>query len=178
MPLPPDGTTGEVVVPPDEPVDGTTPTTLAPPIPPAENDTWRQEVASEQQEAGAVGTPERAEYLALLDGVARKDCARIVPQLNAFAAKYKDSSLADNALYWAGRCHSATRDQNQAISKFHEVVTRYPKGDKAPAALYAQGALFVQMGNTPDARIVFSKLIRDYPSSAEAARARQTLSQL
>jgi len=58
------------------------------------------------------------------------------------------------------------------------VGTRYPKGDRAPAALWAQGNLFLQMGNSPDARIVLGKLIRDYPSSDEAARARQKLSDL
>jgi TolA-binding protein len=57
-------------------------------------------------------------------------------------------------------------------------VQRYPKGDKAPAALYAQGSLFIDLGDSPDARLAFSKLIRDYPASEEAARARQKLSEL
>ena len=51
------------------------------------------------------------------------------------------------------------------------MVTKYPKGDKAAAALWAQGNLFVDMGDSPDARLAFSKLIREYPSSEEAARA-------
>jgi hypothetical protein len=34
------------------------------------------------------------------------------------------------------------------------------------------------MGDSPDARLAFSKLIREYPSSEEAARARQKLSEL
>jgi len=57
-------------------------------------------------------------------------------------------------------------------------VTKYPKGEKAPAALWAQGNLFVEMGDSPDARLAFSKLIREYPSSEEAAHARQKLSEL
>ena len=36
----------------------------------------------------------------------------------------------------------------------------------------------VGMGDSPDARLAFAKLIRDYPSSEEAARARQKLSEL
>jgi TolA-binding protein len=58
------------------------------------------------------------------------------------------------------------------------VVTRYPKSDKAPAALWQQGLLFVRMGNTPDARLALSKLIKDYPASFEASRARQKLVEL
>ena len=49
---------------------------------------------------------------------------------------------------------------------------------KAAAALWAQGNLFVDMGDSPDARLAFSKLIREYPSSEEAARARQKLTEL
>src|SRR2546427_299794 len=83
------------------------------------------------------------------------DCARTVPQLNSFAANHKDSPLADNALYWAARCYALKGDQNQAVSKFYDVVTRYPKGDKAPAALLAQGNVFVDLGDSPDARLAF-----------------------
>lgn len=157
-----------------------------PPAPPAappavaaaEDDPWRRDVAREQAAAGAVNIPERADYLARLDGVARGDCAKEIGLLNSFAASHKDSPLADNALYWAGRCYAQRGKQEDAVSKFYEVVTHYPKGDKAAAALWAQGNLFVAMGNDPDARIVFSKLTRDYPASEEAARARQKLSEL
>jgi tol-pal system protein YbgF len=150
---------------------------VTPPAP-AEEDGWRRDVTREQAAAGSVNVPERAEYLALLDGLARKDCARSIAQLNGFAASHRESPLADNALFWAARCYEQRGDQNQAISKFYDVVTRYPKGDKAPAALWAQGSLFVALGDSPDARLAFSKLIRDYPASEEAARARQKLAEL
>jgi tol-pal system protein YbgF len=152
---------------------------VTPPAPPPPADEpWRRDVGREQGAAGAVNVPERAEYLAILDGLARKECAKSVPALNSFAGKYKESPLADNALYWVARCHEQNRDQNQAISKYYEVVTRFPKSDKAAAALWAQGNLFLQMGNTPDARIVLGKLIRDHPASEEAALARQRLGEL
>jgi tol-pal system protein YbgF len=156
----------------------TTPPTTLPAAPAAEDDEWRRDVAREQAAAGAVNVPERSEYLGQLDALARKDCARAVPALNSFASGHKDSVLADNALYWVARCYALKGDQNQAISKFYDVVTRYPKGDKAPAALWAQGSLFIAIGDTPDARLALSKLIRDYPSSEETARARQKLNEL
>jgi tol-pal system protein YbgF len=149
-----------------------------PPAPTAVDDPWRRDVAREQAEAGTVNVPERGAYLQLLDGLAKKDCSRSVPQLNSFASANRESPLADDALYWAARCYAVSGDQNQAISKFYDVVTRYPKSNKAPAALLAQGNLFVSMGDTPDARLALSKLIRDYPNSEEAAQARQKLTQL
>ncbi len=154
------------------------PAPVTPPAAAPDDDPWRKEVTREQNAAGAINVPERADYLALLDGVARGDCAKQIPLLNSFASTRKDSPLADNALYWAGRCYEQRGKQEDAVSKFYELVTRYPKGDKAPAALWAQGTLFVAMGNTPDARIVFSKVTRDYPASEEAARARQKLTEL
>ena len=184
-PLPPD--TGELppvddegAVPPAAPPVAAKPTPAPVPVPPAPpaEDPWRRDVAREQAEAGTVNVPERGAYLQLLDGLAKKDCSRSVPQLNSFASANRESPLADNALYWAARCYAVSGDQNQAISKFYDVVTRYPKGTKAPAALLAQGDLFVSMGDTPDARLALSKLIRDYPNSEEAALARQKLTQL
>jgi tol-pal system protein YbgF len=174
------GTVTPPTPPPPPPTLATTPTTIptAARPPAVEEDPWRREIAREQAAAGAVNVPERAEYLGILDVLARQDCARAVPQLNTFATNHKDSSLSDNALYWAARCYALRGDQNQAVSKFYDVVTRYPKGDKAPAALLAQGSLFVDMGDSPDARLAFSKLIRDYPSSEEASRARQKLTEL
>jgi TolA-binding protein len=158
------------------------PTTTLPPappkVPPEDDDEWRREVAREQAAVGSMNIPERAEYLAMLDGLARKDCGKAVGQLNGFAAARKESALADNALYWVARCYALKGDQNQAITKFYDVVMRYPKGDKAPAALWVQGNLFIDIGDTPDARLAFSRLIRDYPSTDEAARARQKLSTL
>jgi tol-pal system protein YbgF len=142
------------------------------------DETFRQDVSEAQAAAATEDVPERGEYTAALDLVAAGQCPRAIQALNGFAAKHKESPLADDALYWAARCHAARRDQNQAISKFYEVVTRYPKGNKAAAALWAQGNLFIDIGNTPDARIVLGKLIREHPGSEEAARAREKLNEL
>src|SRR5438132_5630584 len=114
----------------------------------------------------------------MADVLGRKDCARAGPQLNSLATNDGDAPRADNALYWAARCYVVNGKQNEAISKSYDVTLKYPKGDRAAAALWAQGNLFLEMGDTPDARINFSKLIRDYPSSDEAARARQKLMEL
>jgi TolA-binding protein len=157
----------------------TPPPTLPPPPPsPAVDDEWRREVAQDQAVAGTVDVPERADYLTALQGLSHGDCAKATPELNAITSKSKGSPLADNALYWEARCHAIRGEQNQAVTTYYDVVTRYPKGDKAPAALWQQGKLFLRMGDSPDARLAFSKLIKDYPASAEASLARQKLAEL
>ena len=171
-----------VVIPGDTSVSSTTTTTTSTtsttrPAPIAD-DEWSREVAQEQAAVGTMAVPEKDEYLGIMGSVAKRDCAKAVPQLNSFAAQKKGSPLAGSALYWTARCYQLKGDQNQAVSKYYDVVTRYPKSDKAAAALYQQGLLFLQMGDTPDARLAFGKLIREHPGSAEAARARQKLSEI
>jgi tol-pal system protein YbgF len=156
--------------------------TAPPPPPPAAtapaDDTWARDVARDQQAVAASTAPEKAEFEGMLDSVAKKDCGRAVNQLNTFAAQKKESPLASSALYWVARCHALRGDKNQAISKFYDVVTKYPRGTKAPAALWEQGNLFIDMGDTPDARLALGKLIKDYPSSNEAGLARKRLTEL
>ena len=156
----------------------TPPTTLPPPPPAAVDDEWRREVAQDQAVAGTVDVPERADYLTALQGLSHGDCAQASPELSAIISRSKGSPLADNALYWQARCHAIRGEQSQAVTTYYDVVTRYPKGDKAPAALWQQGNLFLRMGDAPDARLALSKLIKDYPASAEAAQARQKLAEL
>ncbi len=155
------------------------PTTTLPPPPLAViDDEWRREVAQDQAVAGTIDVPERGDYLSALQGLSRGDCTQAGSQLSGLSSRSKGSPLADNALYWQARCAAARGDNNRAVTEFYDVVTRYPKGDKAPAALWQQGLLFVRMGNAPDARLALSKLIKDYPASAEASRARQKLVEL
>jgi tol-pal system protein YbgF len=153
------------------PVEGPPPAAVA-------DDDWSREVAQDQAAIGTMNVPEKDEYLGIMGSLARRDCAKAVPALNSFAAQKKGSPLASNAIYWTARCYQLRGDQNQAISKYYDVVTRYPKSEKAAAALYQQGMLFLQMGDTPDARLAFGKLIREHPGSAEASQARQKLTEI
>lgn len=155
-------------------------TSTMPPPPPRVDipEEWAHEVNQEQAVAGTQNSPDKAEFLAIMELVSRRECGKAIDQLNGFVTRHKDSALADNALYWAARCYMARGDQNQAISKYYEVGTKYPKGDRTPAALLAQANLFLGMGNTPDARIVLSRLTSYYPNSEEAATARKKLAEL
>ena len=148
---------------------------------------WDQAIAAERASVASVDVPERVDFDGILATLAQRDCGPAVSRLNSFAAAHKTSPLADNALYWAGRCYILMGDStpqrssdfyNQAIAKFYDLGTTYPEGEKTPAALWEQGQLFLEMRDEPDARIVFSRLIRDYPGSPEAGRARQKLADL
>jgi TolA-binding protein len=190
-PLTPADGLGAVPVDPNAPplTAATEPIAPEPPPPPPGKLTgdWDQAVAAERSSVATVDVPERADFDGIMGTLAQRDCGPAVSRLNAFAAAHKTSPLADNALYWAGRCYILMGDStpqrssdfyNQAIAKFYDLGTTYPEGEKTPAALWEQGQLFLELKDEPDARIVFSRLIRDYPSSPEAGRARQKLADL
>jgi TolA-binding protein len=189
-PAPTDGF-GTLPVDPNAPPATAATEPLAPEPPPAPRGKltgdWDQAVAAERSSVATVDVPERADFDGIMGTLAQRDCGPAVSRLNAFAAAHKTSPLADNALYWAGRCYILMGDStpqrssdfyNQAIAKFYDLGTTYPEGEKTPAALWEQGQLFLELGDEPDARIVFSRLIRDYPGSPEAGRARQKLADL
>jgi TolA-binding protein len=150
----------------------------AAPPPPATDEDWKREVAQDRAVASTTGAPERAQYIKSLEGLEKGDCAKAIPGLKSVSSGAKGSPLSDNAIYWQARCLAARGDQRKAVSRLNEVVARYPKSDKAPAALWEQGQLQLRAGNSSAARGAFARLIRDYPASAEAGRARRKLAEL
>ena len=125
----------------------------------------------------AMAIPQRAEYLGALDSLATGDCSNAAPRL-ATLTSGPNSPLSDNALYWQARCAESRGDVHDAEAKLDQVVSRYPKGDKAPAALWERGKLLIRSGDQASARATLVRLIKDYPSTAEAAQARAKIAQL
>lgn len=128
-------------------------------------------VAKEAREPEAV-RKEYEEALRLLD---RKDYRLAISRLREFLKRYPNSEFADNAQYWIGECYYALKEYDQAILEFDAVRRKYPKGDKVPAALLKQGFAFAELGDRIDARLLLQELIERYPSSPEAAKAKEKL---
>ena len=150
-----------------------------PPPPPRApiDEAWKREVAQERAVVSAMAIPQRAEYLGALDSLATGDCSNASPRL-ATLTSGPNSPLSDNAIYWQARCAESRGDVNDAAAKLDEVVSRYPKGDKAPAALWERSKLLIRTGDQASARTTLAKLIKDYPSTTEAAQARLRIVEL
>jgi TolA-binding protein len=149
-----------------------------PPTPPPIDADWKREVAQDRAVASTTNTPDRAAYLAALDGLARGDCSKAGPRLYAISTGSGGSPLSDDVLYWEARCLAVRGDYRQAVAKFRQVVSQYPRGDKAPAALWEEGRLLDRIGNTASARQALAKLVHDYPATAEATQARRKLAEI
>jgi TolA-binding protein len=167
------GLVGEAVAAPPPPTAGPAVQRAAPV---AADPEWRREVAQERAVAKATGGAGQREYVDALQGLEQGDCKKALARLKA--ASDQGGSLSDNAMYWEAKCLAARGSQRKAEARLNQVVNRYPKSDKAPAALWAQAELQQRSGDPAAARGTLSRLIKDYPASAEATRAKKKLAEL
>ena len=68
-----------------------------------------------------------------------------------FLANYKESELADNAQYYIGDCYFNQGRHTDAVEAFNQVISLFPKGDKAPAAVLKSGLAHLSLNNNPAA---------------------------
>ena len=118
------------------------------------------------------------EYRDGMELLRRGDAQGAIQKLREFLRKSPKSDLADDAQYWIGEAYYGLRDFNRAILEFNEVLLRYPKGDKIPAALLRQAFAFADLGDKVDARLVLQKLVSEHGNTPEAEKGRQKLAEL
>lgn len=136
------------------------------------------DTAIAKDEATAHNARVDGDYHEGLELVRQGQCAQAVPKLRDFIRKNTKSDFADNAQYWIGACYYGQRDYSRAIVEFNDLVLKYSKGDKVPAALLMMADAFADSGDKIDARLVLQKLTSQYPQTDEAGRARQKLQSL
>lgn len=95
-----------------------------------------------------------------------------------FIKRYKNNKLADNAYYWLGEVYLVQGMAEKAVVEFSNGLGAFPSGTKAPANLLKMGVAFVQMDRKDHAKSAWGKLLRDFPNTPEAAKARKKLDAL
>jgi tol-pal system protein YbgF len=89
--------------------------------------------------------------------------------------QYPTSKNADNAQFWIGEIYYHEKWYEKAILEYQKVIENYPKGNKVQASLLKQGFAFLNLGDTSNARLILSELIKKYPTSNEAKIAERKL---
>jgi TolA-binding protein len=72
----------------------------------------------------------------------------------------------------------ALKQYEQAILAYQEVIKKYPKGNKVPSALLRQAFAFLEIKDKTSAKLLLSKVVKNYPSSNEAKIAQKKLETL
>lgn len=89
-----------------------------------------------------------------------------------------ESELADNAQYWIGECYYSQKKYGEAIQAFQTVITKYPEGEKTPAAMLKLGYAQIASNQTKAGQESLEKLVKRFPQSNEAKLARSRLQEL
>jgi len=120
---------------------------------------------------------ERAEYDAAYASLnpSKRRYKDAINGFNAFLAKYPQSDLADNALYWLGESYYVTQDNKSALAAFDRLLKEFPDSDKVPGALLKKGYILDAMGKRKEARNTLQQVLDQYPSSSVASMAKARL---
>jgi tol-pal system protein YbgF len=120
----------------------------------------------------------RRDYEVAWRNLEKRDYRSAIARFKDFQKKHPKSNLAVNAQYWIGESHYALREFDQAIVEFDAVRSRYPEGEKVPAALLKQAYAFSELGENTNARLLLQEVVEKYAQTPEAIQAKQKLKTL
>lgn len=106
-----------------------------------------------------------------------------------FLRRFPEHQLAGNAQYWIGESHfslargyanagqaeKATQELEQAVQELRKVVANYPRGEKAPTALYKEALALIELKQPALAQQRLEYLIANFPQAEETPLARERL---
>jgi tol-pal system protein YbgF len=95
-----------------------------------------------------------------------------------FVRLYGDGPMAPAAEFWVGDLYFGQGDYENALKAFDQVLERYPANVKTPDALLMKGKTLVKLDRRNAGASEFRELIKRYPSSDAAVKARAQLKQM
>jgi tol-pal system protein YbgF len=105
------------------------------------------------------------------------ELGQAVLDFEEFADKHPGHPLAPSVQFWIGEAYFRTRDFEQAADKYQKAIDLAPTGERTPDALLRLGLALRSLHRDDRARDVWARLLRDYPDSEAALRARAVLRQ-
>ncbi len=92
-----------------------------------------------------------------------------------FTRKYPSNPQVGRAWYYIGESNFQQNKFNEAAVAYDKVITSYPRSARAPAAYLKQAISFSKLGQKAAATARMQELMKKYPTSAEAKRAKSFL---
>lgn len=103
------------------------------------------------------------------------DFVRGRQNLEAFLQKNPRHPLAINAKYWIGEAWYGEKKYENAILQFQDVIQEFGDHPKVASALLKQGMAFQALGDQPNARVIYQKVVERFPLSEEAKKAKELM---
>ena len=105
------------------------------------------------------------------------ELGQAVLDFEEFADKHPGHPLAASAQFWIGEAYFRSRDFEQAASKYQKAIDLAVTGERTPDALLRLGLALRSLRREDRAREAWARLVRDFPDSEAALRARAILLQ-
>jgi len=119
--------------------------------------------------------PSKSLYESGVEKFRERQYADAVVDLESYLARNPDAALIDNAHFWIGECYYALGKYEDAILRYDLVVRKYTTSEKVSDCLLKQGMSFVRMGDKETGALILQQLLKGYPESDAAAKARKIM---
>ncbi|MBI4246622.1 MAG: tol-pal system protein YbgF [Candidatus Rokubacteria bacterium] len=129
---------------------------------------------SQREASPRPGGPEAAYNAAVATFQAREHGQAVLEFLD-FIARYPKHPLAASAQYWIGEAYYVQRDYRQALVEFRKVLEFGAATSKGADALLKIGLCYSNVREPARAQEAWQRLVREYPGSDAAGRARNLL---
>jgi tol-pal system protein YbgF len=87
-----------------------------------------------------------------------------------------ETNLKVNVIYWLGESYFALKQYDKAIEYFNYVAQT--KSAKTPDALYMLGRCYAALGKIKEAKEYMNRVVKEYPKSPVAKKAKDRLERL
>jgi tol-pal system protein YbgF len=114
-------------------------------------------------------------YDRVMDEFKHRDYKAAMAGFQLFIELHGQSALAANAQYWIGECQYRMGRYRDALKSFYDVVSNYPLSPKLAASTLKLGQTYIKLGDHETARLMFDRVVDQYPDSAEAELARKAI---
>jgi tol-pal system protein YbgF len=107
-----------------------------------------------------------------------KDYPRARALAQELLSRHPDAEVADDSQFLLAESFLAQGLFANAVYEYDAVVTRYPKGNKAPEALLKEAECYERLNLKEDTLKVLGRLIRSYPEAPQSVQARERIARL
>jgi len=132
--------------------------------------------------APATGAPNGASAESLYNGAMRDKSAGnadlAIEQFENYLKFFGNTDLAPNAQYYIGEIKYLRGDYEGALVAFDTLLEKYPDNSKTSDAMLQKGRALVKAGFKAEARQEFTSLVKKFPTTDNAAKARTELAAL
>lgn len=140
-----------------------------------QSSTWGQPTPQPQAEPAVKKDVSMALYDAGINAFTSRKYDEAQRSFADFVKNYPNHTMTAEAQYHLAECYFQRNQFSDAALAYDTVITKYGKSSRAPGAYLKQGICFSKIKQMPAAKARMQELIKKYPNSPEAARAKTFL---